>query len=163
MLDKIKQRRGRPKGSGIDDWKRLSDIAFLIDSNSELRVTTAIKKLGFHDPSTIRRLRDKFKLNKNALKKKIGIEYRANSFDKDRSLTDKKKYKLASSNVIHKIKVTHILNNSETRKHQYFKRAKDALAEYEYLADTQSSLVSSFKAKIARCLLQEKKNYIATH
>ncbi len=52
--------RGRPKGSGIDDRKRLAAIARLIASDPELKPTTAIRNLGISDPSIIRRLRDKF-------------------------------------------------------------------------------------------------------
>lgn len=53
-------RRGRPKGSGIDDQKYLREIAELIAQKPELKPTTAIKALGITDPSAIRRLRDKF-------------------------------------------------------------------------------------------------------
>lgn len=53
-------RRGRPKGSGIDDSARLLAIARLIDADPELKPTTAIKALGITDPSVIRRLRDKY-------------------------------------------------------------------------------------------------------
>lgn len=55
-------RRGRPKGSGIDDRQRLDAIARLIAANPELKPTTAIRNLGVADPSVIRRLRDKFNL-----------------------------------------------------------------------------------------------------
>ncbi len=53
-------RRGRPKGSGIDDQKFLADIAAMIAAKPDLKPTTAIKALGVTDPSAIRRLRDKF-------------------------------------------------------------------------------------------------------
>lgn len=53
-------RRGRPKGSGIDDQKLLSDMAAMIAAKPDLKPTTAIKALGVTDPSAIRRLRDKF-------------------------------------------------------------------------------------------------------
>lgn len=56
-----KARRGRPKGTGIDDSPMLEEIASLIAANSDLKPTTAIKALGVTDPSTIRRLRDKYK------------------------------------------------------------------------------------------------------
>ncbi|MEL7047472.1 MAG: hypothetical protein AAFO75_00665, partial [Pseudomonadota bacterium] len=56
-----KAKRGRPKGSGINDASILSDIAALIAADPEMKPTTAIKTLGYHDPSTIRRLRDKYK------------------------------------------------------------------------------------------------------
>lgn len=66
MSDKQRQ-RGRPKGSGINDWERLLTIASLMEKNPKLKVTTAIKELGFTDPSVIRRLRDKFKANQRIL------------------------------------------------------------------------------------------------
>ena len=66
MSDKRRQ-RGRPKGSGINDWERLLTIASLMEKNPKLKVTTAIKELGFTDPSVIRRLRDKFKANQRVL------------------------------------------------------------------------------------------------
>lgn len=53
-------RRGRPKGTGIDDGDRLAAIARLIADNPEMRPTTAIKAIGVSDPSIIRRLRDKY-------------------------------------------------------------------------------------------------------
>lgn len=53
-------RRGRPKGSGIDDQKLLAEIAAMIAAKPDLKPTTAIKALGVTDPSAIRRLRDKF-------------------------------------------------------------------------------------------------------
>ena len=52
--------RGRPKGSGINDQLRLNEIARIIDADPRMKPTTAIKALGITDPSTIRRLRDKF-------------------------------------------------------------------------------------------------------
>ena len=56
-------RRGRPKGSGINDQQRLDEIARLIGSNPRMKPTTAIKAIGITDPSAIRRLRDKFNLD----------------------------------------------------------------------------------------------------
>jgi hypothetical protein len=53
--------RGRPKGSGIDDEDLLREIARLSLADPELRPTTAIKRLGHTNPSTIRRVRDKFR------------------------------------------------------------------------------------------------------
>lgn len=53
-------RRGRPKGTGLDDRARLKAVAAILASNPDLKTTTAIKVAGVSDPSTIRRLRDKF-------------------------------------------------------------------------------------------------------
>lgn len=53
--------RGRPKGSGLDDRGHLEAIEKLISVDPELKPTTAIRALGISDPSTIRRLRDKYK------------------------------------------------------------------------------------------------------
>lgn len=55
-----KARRGRPKGSGIDDTTRLETIARMLAADPNLKPTTAIKNIGITDPSAIRRLRDKF-------------------------------------------------------------------------------------------------------
>ena len=59
-MSEDKRSRGRPKGSGIDDQERLLDIGRLIECTPGLKPTTAIRQLGFSDPSTIRRLRDKY-------------------------------------------------------------------------------------------------------
>lgn len=59
-MSEKRTRRGRPKGSGIDDRKPLAAIARLIASDPDLKPTTAIRTLGISDPSIIRRLRDKF-------------------------------------------------------------------------------------------------------
>jgi hypothetical protein len=53
-------RRGRPKGSGLDDRKQLMNIAALIAADPNLKPTTAIRAIGVTDPSVIRRLRDKY-------------------------------------------------------------------------------------------------------
>jgi hypothetical protein len=63
----MKSPRGRPKGSGKDDWSRLQQIAALIATNPALKPTTAIKRIGVTDPSMIRRLRDKFHLAEEEL------------------------------------------------------------------------------------------------
>lgn len=52
--------RGRPKGTGLDDAGPLAAITELIAANPGMKPTTAIKALGFSDPSTVRRLRDKY-------------------------------------------------------------------------------------------------------
>ncbi|MCH9765846.1 MAG: hypothetical protein K0U34_07640 [Alphaproteobacteria bacterium] len=54
-------RRGRPKGSGLDDTRHLATISEMIAANPDLKPTTAIRSLGISDPSTIRRLRDKYR------------------------------------------------------------------------------------------------------
>jgi len=56
-----KRSRGRPKGTGIDDSQTLNEITEMIAADPDLKPTTAIKLLGISDPSTIRRLRDKYK------------------------------------------------------------------------------------------------------
>ena len=53
-------KRGRPPGTGKNDKDRLSKIAALMAADPALRPTTAIKRIGETDPSTIRRLRDKY-------------------------------------------------------------------------------------------------------
>ena len=53
-------RRGRPIGSGLDDTGYLDQISDELDKDPTIAVTTAIKRIGVRDPTTIRRLRDKF-------------------------------------------------------------------------------------------------------
>ncbi len=60
-MSTAKRRRGRPVGSGIDDTGRLIEIAARIAADPHLKPTTAIKAMGITDPSSIRRLRDKYK------------------------------------------------------------------------------------------------------
>ncbi len=55
-------RRGRPKGSGLDDSSQLRRVADLLEADPHLKPTTAIKAIGVSDPSTIRRLREKLKV-----------------------------------------------------------------------------------------------------
>jgi hypothetical protein len=55
-------RRGRPKGTGIDDNQRLAQLAELLRIRPDLRPTTAIRQMGYSNPSAIRRLRDKYKV-----------------------------------------------------------------------------------------------------
>lgn len=54
-------KRGRPKGTGIDDSDRIQRLIELLRVHPELKPTTAIRVMGFSDPSAIRRLRDKYK------------------------------------------------------------------------------------------------------
>jgi hypothetical protein len=55
-------RRGRPKGTGIDDSDRMARLDELLRVHPEMRPTTAIRLMGYSDPSAIRRLRDKYKV-----------------------------------------------------------------------------------------------------
>ena len=54
-------RRGRPKGTGIDDSDRIARLVELLRIHPELRPTTAIRAMGIIDPSIVRRIRDKYK------------------------------------------------------------------------------------------------------
>lgn len=56
------RRRGRPKGTGIDDRAILSRIGELMAADPELKPTTAIKRAGVDNPSIVRRLREKLKM-----------------------------------------------------------------------------------------------------
>jgi len=71
-MSNVTARRGRPKGSGLDDRVRLRTVAALLASNPELKTTTAIKSTGVSDPSTIRRLRDKFHECRDQLMAELG-------------------------------------------------------------------------------------------
>jgi len=56
------RKRGRPKGTQIDDSDVLEKIAELILLQPKLRPTTAIKKLGIYDESQLHRVRGKWKI-----------------------------------------------------------------------------------------------------
>ena len=60
-------RYGRPKGTGVDDSRQLESLAALLAANPALKPTTAIRSLGVEDPSVIRRLRDKFRMDQARL------------------------------------------------------------------------------------------------
>ncbi len=66
------KRRGRPKGTGIDDNSQLQRVAALLAADPNLKPTTAIRKIGVNDPSVIRRLRDKFHLARPELMADVG-------------------------------------------------------------------------------------------
>jgi len=71
-------RYGRPKGSGLDDSRQLESIAALLAANPSLKPTTAIRSLGVEDPSVIRRLRDKFRLDQARLLANARHSFRTN-------------------------------------------------------------------------------------
>ena len=60
-------RYGRPKGTGLDDSRQLAHLAALLAANPALKPTTAIRSLGVENPSVIRRLRDKFRIDQARL------------------------------------------------------------------------------------------------
>ncbi len=60
--DAAPRRRGRPKGTGIDDKALLRQITGLMASDLSLKPTTAIKRCGIENPSIVRRLREKLKM-----------------------------------------------------------------------------------------------------
>jgi len=61
------RKRGRPKGTGINDHETLIKIAQLIAANPNMKRTTAIKQAGVTNPSVIRRLRDKYQEQEHIL------------------------------------------------------------------------------------------------
>jgi hypothetical protein len=65
-------RRGRPRGSGLDDRTQLRRVADLLEADPSLKPTTAIRAIGVSDPSAIRRLRDKLKISEHPLSGRIG-------------------------------------------------------------------------------------------
>jgi hypothetical protein len=59
-MSETKRRRGRPKGTGIDDSRWLSEIDQIRKVHPEMKVTTIIKTVfGIENQSMVRRLRDK--------------------------------------------------------------------------------------------------------
>ncbi|MFA5899202.1 MAG: hypothetical protein WC829_08820 [Hyphomicrobium sp.] len=71
-------RYGRPKGTGLDDSRQLESIAALLAANPGLKPTTAIRSLGVEDPSAIRRLRDKFRIDQARLMANARHSFRSN-------------------------------------------------------------------------------------
>ena len=159
MSDQRRQRRGRPKGSGINDWERLLQIAALMEGNPELRATTAIKELGFDDPSTIRRLRDKFKVNRAALLRPSKTNAGGSYAESLIVATTPAKRRYTDMCPPSPRCVPPEKGGRDTHKQRHFKRAQDALAEYAHLADRPNSFVSGFQASIAHCLLRTPQDY----
>jgi hypothetical protein len=70
-MSDTKRRRGRPRGTGIDDSHRLREIDRALFAHPQKKLTTIIREvLGIANPSTIRRLRDKY--NRARVKSTIG-------------------------------------------------------------------------------------------
>lgn len=95
-------RRGRPKGTGIDDGDRLAAIARLLADNPEMRPTTAIKAIGVSDPSIIRRLRDKYAEVAKSLaaelpRPQVPVENAAQSLSKNSDMPPVEVKKLAAA------------------------------------------------------------------
>lgn len=66
MIDRPQRRRGRPKGSGIDDGTALDRIADLLIEGRAQNVAAAVRLLAGQDTSLIRRLQRKFRDEKDA-------------------------------------------------------------------------------------------------
>ena len=71
-------RYGRPKGTGVDDSRQLESLAALLTANPALKPTTAIRSLGVENPSVIRRLRDKFRMDQARLMADARRDFRTN-------------------------------------------------------------------------------------
>jgi hypothetical protein len=67
MTKRVRSRRGRPKGSELDDRKLLSRIAGLLVQGKAGNVAAAVRQIAGHDPSLIRRLQRKFRRDRKAL------------------------------------------------------------------------------------------------
>jgi len=67
MTDTSTNRRGRPKGSEIDDGEALAWIAELLVQGQAGTVAAAVRRFAGHDPSLIRRLQRKFRRDRDAL------------------------------------------------------------------------------------------------
>lgn len=61
------RKRGRPKGTGINDRPTLIRIAQILAADPAKKRTTAIKEIGITDPSVVRRLRDKYQEHEQSL------------------------------------------------------------------------------------------------
>ena len=58
----VDRKRGRPKGTGINDHEMLLKIAALLAADPAKKRTTAIKEIGVSNASVVRRLRDKYQI-----------------------------------------------------------------------------------------------------
>lgn len=58
----VDRKRGRPKGTGINDHEMLLKIAALLSADPAKKRTTAIKEIGVTNASVVRRLRDKYQI-----------------------------------------------------------------------------------------------------
>ena len=67
MTETLPRRRGRPKGSEIDDGAALSRIADRLIEGHARNVAAAVRLQAGHDPSLIRRLQRKFRRDREAL------------------------------------------------------------------------------------------------
>jgi hypothetical protein len=56
----VDRKRGRPKGTGINDHEMLLKIASIMVAHPTKKRTTAIKEVGITNASVVRRLRDKY-------------------------------------------------------------------------------------------------------
>jgi len=61
------RKRGRPKGTGINDHEMLLKIAQIMVANPATKRTTAIKDVGITNASVVRRLRDKYQAEEASL------------------------------------------------------------------------------------------------
>lgn len=52
-------KRGRPRGTGIDDTGRIGDAYRLMATDGSISFTSALKRTGTRDPSAIRRCQGK--------------------------------------------------------------------------------------------------------
>ena len=67
MAQISKRRRGRPKGSELDDRAALAWIAEQLVQGEVKTVAAAVRRLAGHEPSLIRRLQRKFRRDRAAL------------------------------------------------------------------------------------------------
>ena len=67
MTETLPRRRGRPKGSEIDDGPALSRIADCLIEGQARNVAAAVRLQAGHDPSLIRRLQRKFRRDREVL------------------------------------------------------------------------------------------------
>ena len=90
-MNEEKRSRGRPKGTGIDDQEKLIEIGRLVLADPSLKPTTAIRSLGYDDPSTVRRLRDKFNAKRNSIMREIsGVDVKS-------SLNDNQEFRMPTA------------------------------------------------------------------
>ncbi len=156
MSDQRRQRRGRPKGTGINDWEKLLAIASVMEKDPKLRVTTAIKQIGYTDPSTIRRLRDKFKASREVLLRKTRsgeTEHNGKNIAADELLNGLLQTMKTSAGKLGGMKGA-ASEAMRGRSEPY--RPRSSATDYIVLGLRTSAINSRFQSDTIRCLLSQR-------
>jgi len=125
-----------------------------MEKDPKLKVTTAIKQIGFSDPSVIRRLRDKFKANRDVLLRCEGAasirEVINNRSGQRRSSDILRPQSTGRYNGQHQgpTSPVSVANKFDNR------HPRSSVTDYIALGTRSFALMAGFQADMMRCLLQ---------